>query len=182
MKINFCGDSFCRSDKPHSWTTLLARHLNADIIGLGKDGTAHEHAFRTFNHKSDYTIFCWTEPHRLYHPVYSINMAKCEDYKDSDPVYAAGHDYYKHIHDWDYMTELQNREFYWFDNEILSNYSGSIVHLYSFYTPTYKFRHGHDTRLTLSGYIVEDEYANHMSKDHNDQLAVFLYHKIIKNA
>ena len=182
MKINFCGDSFCRSADTHAWTTLLARHLNADIHGLGKDGTAYEHAFRTFDLKADYTIFCWTEPHRLYHPTYALNMAKCDDYKDSDPVYQAGYDYYKYIHNSDYMVELQNREMFWFDHTRLKNYTGKAVHLYSFYVPRYKFTYGHDTRLSLSRYINKEEYANHMSKDHNEQLASFVYHGIMKNA
>ena len=182
MIINFCGDSFCRSTATHSWTTLLANKLDAHILGLGKSGTAHEHAFRTFDLDTDYTIFCWTEPHRLYHPTYAINMAKCEDFKDSDPVYHTAYNYYRHIHNWDYMVQLQNREFYWFDNEVLSQYKGVAVHLYSFYIPKYKFKHGQDTRHSLSQYISDKEYANHMSEEHNKQLASYVYHKIVKNA
>jgi hypothetical protein len=37
-------------------------------------------------------------------------MARCDANKDVDPVYQAGHDYYKYIHDWDYMTKLTVQE------------------------------------------------------------------------
>ena len=182
MKINFCGDSFCSSDKGLAWPNLLANWLKADIIGLGKPGASHEHAFRTFDYSANYTVFCWTEPHRLYHPTYSINMAKCEDYKGSDPVYQAGYDYYKYIHDWDYMSQLQNRELYWFDTKILNQYDGVAVHLYSFNTPSYKFQNGIYTRWCLSQYKCEDAYANHMSEHHNKQLSTLVYNRFINNA
>ena len=187
MKINFCGDSFCRDyntpDKtkarPNSYVQLLSKKLNAKLIGIGGSGTAHEHTFRTFDPKAEYTVFCWTEAHRLYHPTHRINMARCEDYKDSDPVYAAGYDYYKYIHDWDYMSTLQSREFFWFDHSILSKYKGKAVHLYSFRVPPYKFKHGIDTRMTLFQYKIKNDYANHMSEAKNIQLSEYLY-KLLK--
>ena len=66
--------------------------------------------------------------------------------------------------------------------KVLSKYKGVAVHLYSFYIPKYKFKHGHDTRHSLSQYISDKEYANHMSEEHNKQLASYVYHKIVKNA
>ena len=75
-KINFCGDSFCEQACEQSWTTHLANALDAKIVGLGRGGTAHERAFKTFSPSADYTVFCWTEPHRLYHPDVPIGEVR----------------------------------------------------------------------------------------------------------
>ena len=47
--INFCGDSFCASKDKESWTIILSNMLGYKIYGIGKKGTAYEHAIKTFN-------------------------------------------------------------------------------------------------------------------------------------
>ena len=69
--INFCGDSFACMDGPTEvkllmWQSILAKKLNCTITGTGKSGTAYEHAIRSFDDKTDYTIFCWTDAARLW--------------------------------------------------------------------------------------------------------------------
>ena len=74
--INFCGDSFCMNESEKSWCVILAKKLNAKIVGFGKGGTAHEHAIKSFNPKSDINIFCWTEYNRVYHKKYLLLKKK----------------------------------------------------------------------------------------------------------
>ena len=100
--INYmnCGDSFCKLTKNSdvAWTTLLASKLNANIIGYGKSGAAHEHAIKTFDSKADYTIFCWTEAHRLYHVKYPLSIASAENDQHKHRIYGAANVYYKYLH------------------------------------------------------------------------------------
>ena len=49
LTVNFCGDSFCASKNKFAWCHLLSKKINAKIIGLGKSGSAHEHAIKSFN-------------------------------------------------------------------------------------------------------------------------------------
>ena len=55
--INFCGDSYCKKAIPEAYTTILAKKLNAKIIGLGAAGSAYEHAIQSFDPSADYTVF-----------------------------------------------------------------------------------------------------------------------------
>ena len=134
-KINFCGDSFCAEACSQSWTTQLATALNAKIVGLGGGGHAHERAIKTFDPSADYTVFCWTEPHRLYHPDVPIGVGTCDHYKKakkSNNLIAAAYVYYKYLHNWELAEERYVRELYWFDKTVLSNYKGKVVHLFCF--------------------------------------------------
>ena len=73
--INFCGDSFCANTGEDSWTTILSRLLGYKICGTGKNGASYEHAIKTFDPTATATVFCWTEIHRIYHPVESLNFS-----------------------------------------------------------------------------------------------------------
>lgn len=176
--INFCGDSFCKKLESPAWTYLLAELLNCKILGGGKDGAAHEHAIRTFDEIADYTVFCWTEPHRLYHSDYSLNTASAEYNKKSNKVYAAAYAYYKYVHDYNYGIERQMRELYWFDHEVLSKYSGKIVHCWCF-EQTYDWKHGAVYNESLKA--LEKNHSgmiNHFNKEQNYNLAHELYNLI----
>src|SRR5210317_2211748 len=64
--IQFCGDSFCADFDEISWTTKLAKKLDAVIVGKGVPGTAHEQVFKTFSLDTTYTVICWTSADRVY--------------------------------------------------------------------------------------------------------------------
>ncbi len=133
LTVNFCGDSFCASKSKFSWCYLLSKKINAKIIGLGKGGSAHEHAIKSFNPNANITIFCWTEPNRLYHKKVTLNYREIEHrLKKSNPnrIYRAAKIYYKYIHDFEYAIDRQYRDLYWFDHEHLANYKGKIIHFY----------------------------------------------------
>ena len=105
-----------------AWTQIVAQELNAKVIGLGKGGSAHEHAIKTFNTAADITFFSWTEQNRLYHKTEGINIASAESEKEKSLIYKAAYDYYKYIHDDTYAMERQIRDLYWFDNKVLEHY------------------------------------------------------------
>ena len=96
-KINFCGDSFCADLSHLAWTSLVASQLGAQIIGYGKKGMAHEYAIQCFDPAADFTVFCWTEPHRIWHPTLPLNMAHVEDQRDTSSTYKAAYVYYKFL-------------------------------------------------------------------------------------
>jgi hypothetical protein len=191
--INYCGDSFCKTggtvgDYPDvAWTTLLAKQLDAKIIGLGKSGTAHENAIQSFVDTADYTVFCWTEPHRLWHPKYPINMARADRYKKELRIYAVADLYYKYLHDTEYAIERFQRDCYWFDNAVLSKYKHKCIHLNSFHN-WYDWTSGIAHQLgplnslrTVPGNYSDDEVANHFTKQQNEQLADELYYIFTKD-
>jgi len=161
--INFCGDSFCQNEQVSAaWTVLLAYKLNASIVGWGKGGYAHEHAIQTFDDTADYTIFCWTEAHRIYvDKTYSTNLCNIEamcapdkldlssGVKLRQPVPIpiptkrdkATYAYYKYLYKPTLHHERQIRDLYWFDNVVLSKYKGVAIHLFCFQN-TYTFTNG----------------------------------------
>jgi len=180
--INFCGDSFCASRDENSWIVILSRMLNYEIWGTGKNGTAYEHAIKTFHPTATATVFCWTEPHRLYHPTKHLNMASSEQKRHKCRIHAAAHEYYKHIHNPDLMIERKQRDFFWFDEKVLKNYEGKIVHLFSFESAEYPFKHGviFEKPLVLLKHGLSSIYPNHMTLENNAKLARLVYNLLIK--
>lgn len=181
--INFCGDSFCASDHENSWTNILTNLLGYSTFGRGKDGSAHEHAIQSFNPNADITVFCWTEPHRLYHSNYAINMNACDSHRKEIPIYEAAYQFYKQIHELQYFNDRQKRDLYWFDHEVLSKYIGTIIHLWNF-NKTYNFIHGLTVKRCLinfsSTHKENTKILNHLSFEQNKLLANKLY-KLLRN-
>jgi hypothetical protein len=186
--INFCGDSFCGGmPRPDvSWTTILADKLNANIIGLGRPGAAYEQCFIDFNPSADYTVFCWTQPDRLYHKLYEITEWQSCDKRAVHRVYAAACAYYQLIHDKDLAIRRFQRECYWFDHAILCSYAGQIIHLDCFanlYTWNVGIKHTipilNDQRTNP---VLEssDEIANHFNVKQNAMLADELFELFCK--
>ena len=176
--INFCGDSFCFKLKSPAWTYLLAELLDCKILGGGKSGAAHEHAIRTFDETADYTVFCWTEPHRLYHLDLPLSTATADDNKKSNKVYAAAYAYYKYLHDYNYGIDRQMRDLYWFDHEVLSKYSGKLVHCWNF-MKTYEWKHGAVyNEILFDGEKDHSGRTNHFTEIQNYNLAHELYNLI----
>ena len=180
-KINFCGDSFCRKASAEGWPRILATALNAEIVGLGKSGSAVEHAIRSFDTQADYTVFCWTEPHRLYHPDYPISFARAEAEQNINLVYKAAYEYYKYLHDTDLTEKRYVRDLYWFDTQCLNEYEGKAIHLFCFEC-LYEFSNGvtffHPLNLRRDVPFAMNnsaEVANHLTVEQNKQLADELY-------
>jgi hypothetical protein len=178
--INFCGDSFCAKVGPLAWTSILANKLNAEIVGTGVSGSSHEQAIVSFNSKSDYTVFTWTEYNRLYKKDYPINTANTEVFKDKDVVYKAASWYYKYLHDKEYARMRQIRDLYWFDKEILAAYKGICLHLFCF-EKTYTFSNGKNNNILLYPLSSNNEKLkdqtgiyNHFTTIENKALAELL--------
>ena len=219
--INFCGDSFCQKEHKSlaAWTKLLAYKLEAKIIGFGKGASAHEHAIQTFDNTADYTVFCWTDPYRLYvDKTYSTNLWTLEAMINPDKlglssavklrqptptkIDKAAYTYYKYLYRPSLHEQRQIRDLYWFDNVVLSNYKGIAVHIFCFkYRINYKFQNGiyvsdilsHKTKKHKFRFVnhwllsnkekqdilengdMSTEYANHMTKHQNFELADKIY-------
>jgi len=191
--INFCGESFSQKEPNKdnyslSWTTLLANKLNASIIGWGKPGAAYEHAIQSFDNTADYTIFCWTDPNRLYvNSEYSAMIGDLnEDIRIKGGIKAdkdkAAYAYYKYLHNIPVAKQRFKRELYWFDHAILSNYKGVAIHLPCFRT-YYTFTHGININTPLDDMRSKNvewwkELANHFTNQENVRLADKIYNII----
>ena len=175
--INFCGDSFCTNIKSPAWTYVLANLLECHILGGGKGGSAHEHAIQSFDETADITVFCWTEPDRIYHADYPINSASAQYHKKTNKTYAAAHAYYSYVHDFEHSKTKQMRELYWFDHEILSKYSGISVHCWCF-EQTYRFINGLTFDKILYNLEKDDNGVNHFTDEQNYNLAHEIFNLI----
>ena len=189
--INFCGDSFCQlvpeiDDRSFSWPILLADKLNASIIGWGNPGAAHEHAIQTFDNTADYTIFCWTDPNRLYvNPKYSAMVGELDKHMYNlgglpSNIAKAAYAYYKYLHNIPVAEQRYMRELYWFDHAILNNYKGVAIHLPCF-DIYYTFSNGINTDTPLYAMRskdVKNELNNHFTKQENSGLADKIYNII----
>ncbi len=190
--INFCGDSFCQlepkvSNRSLSWTTLLADKLNTSIIGWGRPGVACEHVFKSYDEQADYTIFCWTDPNRLYvNSEYSAMVGELDKHMYNlgglhNNIAKAAYVYYKYLHNIPVAKQRYIRELYWFDHAILNNYKGVAIHLPCF-DIFYTFSNGINIDTPLDDMRSKDlknELMNHFTKQENVRLADKLY-SIIK--
>ena len=149
--------------------------LNCERIGAGKNGSAHEHAIVTFDPRADITIFCWTEPLRIYNKIYPINIREVtrEHPLDKHPVYRAGRDFYKYLFDKNYFMRRFERDLYWFDKEVLSRYEGLAIHLFSFRNSYYDFENGIQVEKFLRDINPNDDnaYANDFTEEQNIKFA-----------
>ena len=190
--INFCGDSFACMDGPTEvkllmWQSILAKKLNCTITGTGKSGTAYEHAIKSFDAKTDYTIFCWTDSARLWTKEnIPMSFTLADKQKGKDKRYAAAYLYYKYLWDEQYCEQRYYRDLYWFDHAVLSEYKGLIIHLPCF-DNIYQFTHGINQQHKLFNFSFsrhaktkskEPEFANHLTKHENAMLADKLYNII----
>ena len=105
--IGYFGDSFCAGREPESWCVLLASKLNAKVVSWGEPGRSIWTTFFKYNQRikqnivPDYSVFCWTEPYRLFHPSLILS-ANTQPLEGVDPnVYKALDDYWKYLHNYD---------------------------------------------------------------------------------
>ena len=192
--IQFCGDSFCADTDATAWTTILAKKLGAVLIGKGRGGTAYENIFNTFNSNATYSVFCWTDAHRLYVQTenYDINYATALANRKKSLHHAAALAYFKFINHTEYNLKRQFRELFWFDHDTLSKSNTKAIHLFCFKN-TYTFAHGftfqkpivdmfqhehqlHDVNKNAT-YVEDASFVNHLTHQDNKLLAEKVYSK-----
>ena len=136
--IGFFGDSFCAGREPESWCVLLSQKLNANIVHWGEQGRSIWSVFFKFNRSieqdrvPDISVFCWTEPYRLYHPSLILS-ANTEPLEGVDPnVYRALDDYWKYLHSYDKDEMAYKYALKYYDQNILSKVDKKIIQMWSF--------------------------------------------------
>lgn len=154
--------------------------LNCKRLGVGKNGSAHEHAILSFDPRADITVFCWTEPLRIYHKKYPINIREVQRSYDKHPIYKASRAFYKYLFDKNYFLRRFERDLYWFDKEVLSRYEGLAIHLFSFKSSYYNFDNGIEVKKFLRDENPNDEntYANHFTEEQNIKFADLMFNLI----
>ena len=136
--IGFFGDSFCAGRQPESWCVLLAKRLDARIVHWGEPGRSIWSVFFKFNQLleqdrvPDISVFCWSEPYRLYHPNLILS-ANTEPMEGVDPnVYRALDDYWKYLHSYDKDELAYEYAIKYFDQHVLSSLDKQLVQMWSF--------------------------------------------------
>ena len=205
--IGYFGDSFCAGREPESWCVLLAERLKAKIVHWGEPGKSIWTTFFQFNFcidkdiVPDYSIFCWSEPYRLYHP-HLILSANTQPLEGVDPkVYQALDDYWKYLHNYDKDEMAYEYSLKYYDSDVLSKIDKEVVQMWSF-RPFETA--GKDARIKLtSGKFIDesmlafskqndkdiswktsgvvnqcDRGINHMTAEQNQQWADKVYERI----
>ena len=160
MKIGFFGDSFVMEESnPHSWyhnydtyIRKIKKHYNADIVHLGHGGSSYWdvilNQFPKFEKDlPDVSIFCWTDPSRIFHPTVrnlGIWCTKPTPLKDitytqllNPKAYKAANDYFTYLHDENKSQREMLSALYYFDREVLKPLENKtkIIHCWSFGWP-----------------------------------------------
>jgi hypothetical protein len=200
--IGFFGDSFCASNQPESWCNILQEKLGCPrAIHYGEPGRSIWSVFFKFNQLieqdrvPDISVFCWTEPYRLYHPSLILS-ANTEPLEGVDPaVYRALDDYWKYLHSYDKDEMAYEYALRYYDQNVLSKVSKRIVQMWSF-RPFETA--GKDTGIRLqSGTFIDESmfsfakgpematdiswqarHINHMTVEENQQWAQRVYERM----
>ena len=137
--IGFFGDSFCASNQTESWCNILQEKLGANKIRwFGNPGTSIWSVFFQYNklieqkQTPDISVFCWTEPYRLYHPklVLSANTEPLEGVDVN--VYKTLDNYWKYLHNYDKDEIAYDYALKYYDTQILSKVDSEIIQMWSF--------------------------------------------------
>jgi len=142
------------------------------------------------NHVPDISIFCWTEPYRLYHPELILS-SNTEPLEGVDPnIYKALDDYWKYLHNYDKDEMVYEYALKHYDQNILSKVDSEIVQLWSF-KPFETADKDAGIKLTTGTFIDESVFAfrggkenwgegsiNHMTKEQNQQWAEKVYERL----
>lgn len=191
--IGFFGDSFCAGREDESWCVLLAKKLDAKIVHWGEPGRSIWTSFFKFNARikqnnvPDISVFCWTEPYRLYHPQLILS-ANTEPLDGVDPnIYKALDEYWKHLHHYNKDEMAYEYSLKHFDQNILSKVDKQIIQMWSF-KPFETAGKDAGIKLTTGTFIDESMYAfsggpdawgrgtiNHMTAEQNKAWASKVY-------
>mgnify|MGYP003117991958 FL=1 len=207
--IGFFGDSFCASNQPESWCNILQQKLGARRIRwFGEPGRSVWNTMIKFNRLidtnqvPDISIFCWTEPYRLYHPKL-ILTANTEPLEGVDPkIYKALEDYWKYFQNYEKDEMTYEYALKYYDQHILSKVDSQIVQMWSFkpFETNNKdagiklqtgvvideslmsfSKEGKDDSLRIRGIVNEcDVGINHMTIAQNQEWANKVYEQITK--
>ena len=192
--IGFFGDSFCASNQPDSWCNILQEKLGAERIRwFGNPGTSIWSVFFQYNKLieknavPDISIFCWTEPYRLYHPKHILS-ANTEPLEAVDPnIYKALDQYWIHLHNYDKDEMAYEYALKHYDQNILSKVESDIIQMWSF-KPFETAGKDAGIKLSTGTFIDESMYEfsggqdawgtgtiNHMTAEQNKAWASKIY-------
>lgn len=195
--IGFFGDSFCASNQPESWCNILQNKLGCSRIRwFGEPGKSIWSTFFRYNNLiqkkalPDISVFCWTEPYRLYHPRHILS-ANTQPLEGVDPnLYKALDQYWIHLHNYDKDEMAYEYALKYYDQNVLSKVDSQVVQMWSF-RPFETA--GKDAKIVLeSGKFIDesmfsfsggdDEWGtgtiNHMTIEQNRQWAEKVYERI----
>ena len=192
--IGFFGDSFCASNQPESWCNILQQKLDARRIRwFGNPGKSIWSVFFQFNklieqnRVPDISIFCWTEPHRLYHPELILSIGT-QPLEGVDPnIYKTLDNYWKYLHNTEKSEIAYEYALKYYDQNVLSKVDKQIVQMWS-------FKPDKDIKLTTGTFIDESMFEfsksagvkdgwgigtiNHMTEEQNQQWAEKVYGRL----
>jgi hypothetical protein len=173
--IGFFGDSFCTSNQPESWCNILQKKLGCSRPRwFGEPGRSIWSVFFRFNQLikedrvPDISVFCWTEPYRLYHPKH-ILTANTEPLEGVDPkMYEALEQYWIHLHNYDKDEMAYEYSLKYYDQNILSKVNSEIVQMWSF-RPFETAGKDAGIKLTTGTFIDESmlAFSKKQNKDHS---------------
>ena len=205
--IGFFGDSFCANNQPESWCNILQEKLGCSKpISFGEPGKSIWSVFMKYNKLisrgavPDISVFCWTEPYRLYHPKYTLT-ANIHPQPGVDPkVYKALDEYWIHLHDYRKDEMAYEYALRYYDQHVLSKVKSKIVQIWSFRpfetagkdpgitlkTGTFIdesilafSKQGKDTEWMTKGHVNQCEQGiNHMTVEQNKQWAEKVYGRL----
>ena len=192
--IGFFGDSFCASNQPESWCNILQQKVDARRIRwFGNPGKSIWSVFFQFNklieqnRVPDISIFCWTEPHRLYHPELILSIGT-QPLEGVDPnIYKTLDNYWKYLHNTEKSEIAYEYALKYYDQNVLSKVDKQIVQMWS-------FKPDKDIKLTTGTFIDESMFEfsksagvkdgwgigtiNHMTEEQNQQWAEKVYGRL----
>ena len=193
--IGFFGDSFCASNQPESWCNILQQKLGANYISwFGEPGRSVWSTMFKFNklmeqdRVPDISIFCWTEPYRLYHPKLILSL-NTESLEGEDPnIYNALDNYWKYLHSTEKDDMVYEYALKHYDQNVLAKLeSKTIVQMWSFKPKA-------DIKLQTGTFIDESMNAfrgdgrgkdgrrlgtiNHLTVEQNQQWADKVYGRL----
>ena len=141
----------------------------------------------------DISIFCWTEPYRLYHPKHILS-ANTQPLEGVDPnLYKALDQYWIHLHNYNKDEMAYEYAIKHYDQNILSKVNSEIVQMWSF-RPFETANKDVGIKLNTGTFIDESMFAfsleagtkdgwgtgtiNHMTKQQNKEWANKIYERI----
>ena len=199
--IGYFGDSFCANTTHNSWTIKLADALSCDITNFGVDGSSIWTPIIEYNkrHKEgtlpDIVIFCWTNPHRMYHPKQPATLSWALE--NSSNLSDAIKKYFTYL--WFDEKELLNYKYTLehFDQHVLSAFDGKILQIFSTSPNDNNLPVAVDLKkgfinnfslLNFSGLTLDEHaksvklrdetFINHMTAEKNSDLADYFYKKL----
>jgi len=202
--IGYFGDSFCESKAKDSWCVLLAEKLDAEIVHWGKGGASVWSTFMAYEKIKrsdsipDISVFCWTEPYRLYHPRLPIAKGAVPIPGEDERVYKAANMYYVYLQDYRKEELAYTYALQWFDRHIISDNNKQVLQTWSM-RPFELAGRQTEIKLTTGKFVDESmlEFAwggktpkegfkfdinlsNHMTTEQNKEWCAKMYEALVQ--